>query len=63
MVTEGPWVATCSHWNRAATRAASETVTATRVPTPTPITRRKSDDTSIRPTAPPSMISMGRMLR
>ncbi len=32
MVTEGPWVATWSHWNSAATRAATETVAATSVP-------------------------------
>ena len=59
----GPWVATWSHWTRAATRAAIEVTEATRVPVPTPRILRNREDTTISATAPPIMISMGRMLR
>ena len=63
MVTEGPCVVTWCHWKSAATRAATDTVAATMVPARTSITLRSSDEASMRPSAPPSMISMGRMLR
>ena len=63
MVTWGPWVLTWSHWNRAATRAAMDTVAATSVPAPTPRILRNSDDATISARAPPIMMSMGRMLR
>ena len=63
MVTDAPWVATWSHWNRAATRAAVDTTTAMTVPARTSRILRSSDDTSMRSSAPPSMMSIGRMLR
>ncbi len=63
MVTEGPWVATWSHWTRAATSAAADTVTATMVPDRASMMRFSRDDTTMSPIAPPSMINMGRMLR
>ncbi len=63
MVTEAPCVLTWSHWNKAATRAATETATVPTVPTPTPKILRSSDDAPISTTAPPIMISTGRMLR
>ncbi len=63
MVTLGPWVATWSHWTRAATRAATEVTEATIVPARTPRIWRNSEETTISRTAPPIMISMGRMLR
>ncbi len=63
MVTVAPWVATWSHWNNAATRAAAAVRADTTVPTPTPTILRSSDDTTTRTTAPPIMIRMGRMLR
>ena len=62
-VTLAPWVATSSHWKRAATRAAIETTEAASVPEPTPSTRRNIDDAPMRATAPPIMMSSGRMLR
>ena len=63
IVTWGPWVATWSHCTSAAISAATETVAATIVPDRTLMMFRSSDDTSISASAPPSMISIGRMLR
>ena len=52
MVTLGPWVATWSHWTRAATRAATEVTEATIVPARTPRIRRNSEETTINSDGP-----------
>jgi len=62
-VTEDPWVVTWSHWNSAATRAATDTVAAAQVPARASITRRNNEDTTMSSSAPPSMISIGRIDR
>ena len=54
---------TWSHWNSAATRAATDAAEATSVPEPTPRILRNREEATISASAPPIMMSMGRMLR